>query len=307
MPRVIVVLATFNGAAFLHEQLASLAVQERLPDALLIADDGSTDGTQALVRDWAAGAPFPVEILPATEIRRGPAGNFSRLLEAAQMTSPDWVLPCDQDDVWHPTKIARCLAAVSGVDAGGPRLVVHDLVVSDRDLRQTAASFWHHQAFSPIHGSRFTTLLLMNSFPGCAMMASRGLLRIALPIPPEAVMHDWWLAAVAAATGVIDIIAEPLGFYRQHGRNTVGVHPPGFWSRVRAKLFADPVRPQAAICQARALRRVVGGRVSGVSHRALSLVAGFFRLGSGRRLALLRAGVRKTGFLRAIHALMNLR
>ena len=54
------------------------------------------------------------------------------------------------------------------------------------------------------------------------MLMNRQLLALALPIPPEAAMHDWWLALVATAFGRTGYIEEPLLDYRQHAGNTLG-------------------------------------------------------------------------------------
>jgi hypothetical protein len=50
---------------------------------------------------------------------------------------------------------------------------------------------------------------------------------MALPVSQNAIMHDWWLALVAAATGYIDYVDRPLVFYRQHTKNSIGAK--GFW------------------------------------------------------------------------------
>ena len=55
-----IVLCTFNGARYLPAQLASYLNQDRLPDELVIGDDGSTDETESLIQEFARTAPFPV-------------------------------------------------------------------------------------------------------------------------------------------------------------------------------------------------------------------------------------------------------
>src|SRR3954469_7980656 len=61
-PSVSVALATYNGAPYLAQQLGDLASQSHAPCELIVCDDGSTDDTLAVVRDFAASAPFPVQI-----------------------------------------------------------------------------------------------------------------------------------------------------------------------------------------------------------------------------------------------------
>src|ERR1039458_4587147 len=96
-----VCLCTYNGGRYLKDQLCSLAAQTFLPAELLVGDDGSSDDTLDILRDFVASAPFPVEILPS-ESRLGPAANLERLLVRA---TGDVVFPCDQDDIWDSAKI----------------------------------------------------------------------------------------------------------------------------------------------------------------------------------------------------------
>src|SRR5262245_2492499 len=102
IPRVSVALCTHNGARFLDAQLHSLAAQSQLPHELVIGDDASTDGTIEQLERFAKEVPFPVRITKNPE-PVGVTENFSRTLAAC---SGDVLMPCDQDDVWHPEKIA---------------------------------------------------------------------------------------------------------------------------------------------------------------------------------------------------------
>ena len=231
-----VVLATYQGARFLAPQLQSIANQQVRPVRVQIGDDGSTDGTVTELAQWASTAPFPIHQLPCSRTGPlGPAANFGRLLAA---TTAPWVALCDQDDVWHPSKLDRLLGRLPEDDQI-PTLFVHDLRVVNRTDDLIAGSFWRHQRFTPRGGARFSTLLVMNSFPGCAMLANRALLTCALPVPSEAVMHDWWLALVAAACGRIIVVNEALGDYRLHGNNVLGAPTAGWWSRIRERRWFD--------------------------------------------------------------------
>src|SRR5690349_1470817 len=102
MPRISVVMATYQGETYLREMLESLAAQTRRPDELVVRDDASDDRTVAIVRDFAARAPFSVQVL-ADGTRLGYAQNF---VAATAASSGDLVLFADQDDVWHADKLA---------------------------------------------------------------------------------------------------------------------------------------------------------------------------------------------------------
>src|SRR5690349_15385572 len=99
--RISVAMATYNGAPFLPEQLQSLAAQTLPPFELVVCDDGSTDRTIQILREFATSAPFPVRIHENSE-RLGFGDNF---LKAAALCQGDWIAFCDQDDIWLPHKL----------------------------------------------------------------------------------------------------------------------------------------------------------------------------------------------------------
>ncbi len=101
-PTVSIVLATFNGERYLGEQLESLRHQTQLPDELVVVDDASTDGTAAIIRDFARTAPFPINFIALSE-HLGTCPTFEEGFRAAQ---GEVLVICDQDDRWQPEKIA---------------------------------------------------------------------------------------------------------------------------------------------------------------------------------------------------------
>ena len=227
MPVVDILLATYNGAGYLPEQLASLERQSFRDWRLIFRDDGSTDGTVGLVRDWADTCGRPCIELRDLDRRVGPSESFSRLMAASDAP---WFAFCDQDDVWHPEKLATLLAAGQAVEAPDPTVpvLVHcDLEVVDQAMKTLHPSFWryrHNDAGLRSAAPRDRIRLLMQgTVTGCAAMGNASLRVATLPIPPEARMHDWWMSLVAAWTGRIVAVDTPLVRYRQHGGNTLGL------------------------------------------------------------------------------------
>jgi glycosyltransferase involved in cell wall biosynthesis len=92
-----IALCTYNGAAYLKEQLESIAAQTRTPYELVISDDQSTDDTLRLIQEFAATAGFPVR-LSVNESNLGIAKNFEK---AISLCRGDVIVLSDQDDVWH--------------------------------------------------------------------------------------------------------------------------------------------------------------------------------------------------------------
>ena len=110
-PRVSVALCVHNGAAFLREQVESVLAQSEPRLEVIAVDDASTDGSAALLHDYAArDARLRVVANPHNH---GPSRSFERAM--ALGTAP-FIAPCDQDDIWHPHKLARLLASIGAHD-----------------------------------------------------------------------------------------------------------------------------------------------------------------------------------------------
>ena len=234
-PLVDILLATYNGAAFLAPQLDSLLAQTHANFRLIVSDDGSTDDTLAILRRYEAAFGGRMLLLPSQPKGGGVIRNFERLMRASLDDGrADWIAFCDQDDVWLPEKTARLLAAVQALEArtgaDTPCLAHSDLTVVDERLQVISPSFAAFQRIDPADVNA-RTLLSVNQVTGCAMLINRALLQLALPLPPEAVMHDWWLA-VLSGSGARHYLPEPLMQYRQHGRNQIGARDRGLPSRL---------------------------------------------------------------------------
>lgn len=235
-----IVLATYNGEAYLAEQLDSLLAQKTsVPWRVLVADDGSQDRSCEIVTAYASRDPRIV-LLSDSETGRGPAGRFGWL--AAQTKAP-YVMFCDQDDVWLPHKVQQAFTAMQAAETsklGLPVLLHTDLQVVDRNLGEIASSFIALRGIDPTPPLR--RLLVENSVTGCTVMVNRPLLQLALPIPSHAYIHDWWLALLAESCGRLVYLPEASIRYRQHEANTVGVRRVGLYERVQRfwELWGDP-------------------------------------------------------------------
>ncbi len=221
-PRIEILLATCNGARFLGDQLDSLLAQTERSIVVIACDDCSDDNTAAILATYAARHPDFLKVIAPPAKRLGPCGNFGRLLDIA---TADYIMFCDQDDVWLPDKVADSLARMLELerDLGRqtPLLVHTDLAVVDADLVEIEASLATYSGSNPRLAS-FAHLLIGNVAAGCTIMANRALFELARPIPPDALMHDHWLAQVAAGMGRISYIDRATMLYRQHGGNTIG-------------------------------------------------------------------------------------
>lgn len=216
------VVATYNGRRYVRQQLDSVLNQSVKDVRILIGDDGSTDGTLDLLMQHAENFSDRVELLPTQGRGGGASANFSRLLLA---TDAPYVFLCDQDDVWDEGKVAVSLECMRGLESvygvGTPLLVHTDLRVVDQSLETLSVSFFKFQRLDA-QAASLKQLLVQNMVTGCTVVVNRALLNKALPVPADAIMHDWWLALVAAAFGKIGFVNRATMSYRQHGANTVG-------------------------------------------------------------------------------------
>ncbi len=304
LPTVDVLMSTYNGADFLPAQLDSILAQTGARLRLLVRDDGSQDHTCALLQQYAKRHPHTIELL-ADGQHLGTSASFGRLLVAA---SAPYVMFSDQDDVWLPGKVELLLSRMRRAEAEHgpdcPLLVHSDLCVVDRNGRLLGGSFWKYQNIDPIGGSSLNRLLVQNVATGCAMMMNRSLAQLASPVPPQAIVHDWWLALVAAALGRIICITAPTVLYRQHGGNQIGAVRWDAAHLVRKATTAFDRRPVAenmrrAAAQAQALLQRYGPQLSPQQHSAVAAfaaipTAGFLR----RRMHIARYGFLRTGWIR---------
>jgi glycosyl transferase family 2 len=224
LPSYAIVLSTYNGGAYLAEQIESIRAQTEANWRLYVRDDGSSDDTREQIARFAARDARIVVVSDGAGNLGAPV-SFGALLSHAFARGEAYVFLSDQDDVWLPDKAARMLRVAieqeSRAGAHFPLLVHSDLRVVSTDLDVVHPSFFELQQLDPHEDTRPTRLLFRNAVTGCATLVNRALLQRALPFPRVA-MHDWWLAQCAALFGHIAFVAEPTVLYRQHDTNVFG-------------------------------------------------------------------------------------
>lgn len=210
-PVVAVLLSTYNGAAFLTEQLDSLARQRGVRVVLHARDDSSCDETCAELRSQAARWPDLAAIAPSPNI--GVTRSFMELLRTAP--EADFYAFCDQDDCWFEDKLAVAAQTLAGSEE--PAMYCSNVMLADAALRPLGAA--------PVNSDiRFEHLLFENIAFGCTTVLDRAARDLVLEREPGqgAVMHDWWCALVVSAFGRLIYDPAPRLLYRQHGGNAVG-------------------------------------------------------------------------------------
>ena len=225
MPVVDILLATHNGEEFLREQLESIKLQTYQDWRVLISDDSSTDGTRVIMREYCE-RDSRFSVVSHGQVFGGSKENFFNLLK---YSTNEYVMFCDQDDVWLDDKIEVSLKAMRACEGetghSCPILVFTDAVVVDDRLQIIAPSFHKHAGLHP-DNPQLTQLIVANSAAGNSMMVNRSLadmLREADDVE-SICMHDWYAMLLASAFGRIEYLSVPTLLYRQHGGNVIGAN-----------------------------------------------------------------------------------
>jgi glycosyltransferase involved in cell wall biosynthesis len=235
-----IALGTYNGAAYLKEQLESFAAQTRTPDELVISDDQSTDDTLRLSEEFAATAGFPVR-LTVNESNLGTAKNFEK---AISLCRGDVIVLSDQDDVWHGDK----LESVERIFEAKPEL---SLVFSNAELVDETLRVFDETLFDLVHfddrkqrlvksGRALDLQLCENLVVGATVAFRADLKDLVLPISGAGpLIHDGWIVLLVAAVGEIDFINRPLLKYRQHSAQQCRVAKTSTWHDIMTSSEID--------------------------------------------------------------------
>ena len=225
--RLSIAMCTYNGTRFLREQLDSIASQSRTPDEMWVCDDGSTDKTLLILREFAQIVNFPVNIQCNTR-RLGAVKNYNQTVSLSQ---GDVIVLSDQDDIWKYNKLEVIEEVFSkNPDAG---YVFSDAVMIDELGEIIHQSLWEQVSFDRQKRAKFSLgaldqvqMLFKGNVVTGATMALRASLKSKILPVPESWIHDEWIAFVASLSGARGIpIENPLIYYRRHPSQAVGVRP----------------------------------------------------------------------------------
>lgn len=223
MSKVSVALTTYNGARFLLPQLQSLLSQSRQPDEVVICDDGSTDNTAALLRQFVT--EYGLSNWHIYE-NAGNLGYIRNFRKAMSLTSGDIVFLCDQDDVWDKEKIAQ-MAAVMESDPCIAALACGYGIIDENGepLKTNEKKFYT----PPSGGSDLTRVecgrtLYSNIAQGCAGAYRRCIIdAYCSAVDCRTMPHDWAMYLIAYQQKGLYFLDRELLLYRVHSSNTTGI------------------------------------------------------------------------------------
>lgn len=225
---VAILIATYNGGAYLHRQLETIRQQLHALPKLYVSDDGSQDGTKDILDDFARDH-------PQTEVQEGPRAGFAENFRSL-MTRDDigetYVAFSDQDDIWHHEKLAT---AIAWLKEQGDRPALYC------SRTEYVSESEHHQGYSPrfIKAPSFRNALVQSIAGANTMVMNRPAFEIIRRASRGTtfVSHDWWCyQLVTGAGGLVRYAQDAHIRYRQHGSNQVGSNR-GFLALLRRLKF----------------------------------------------------------------------
>lgn len=222
-----VLLATYNGAKYIVEQLESIVGQTVKPTNILIRDDGSTDDTVEVINNYIFSVARDINIQLIVDSNNvGYIKNFELLSSRAVS---DIVFFSDQDDIWLYNKAQ--LIVDKFIDQPHTDVVFSDAKLIN-DNKNKLGTLWEHVGYRKNIGKiTLENILLKNVVTGATMAVRRSFLKRLLPFP-ESVPHDHWIATNAVINESLDFIDNQLILYRQHSNNQIGAKKSSLYNKI---------------------------------------------------------------------------
>ncbi|MPL79122.1 hypothetical protein SDC9_24997 [bioreactor metagenome] len=209
--KISIAIATFNGEKYIKDQLDSIYTQTLIPDEVIVVDDCSTDRTISILNEYKNTYGLKLYI---NNKNLGLNRNFEK---AISLCTSDYIMLCDQDDVWFNHKIETTYNKIKAVENNKPTLVSSNCIDVDSNLKPIAINKNLKDADS------YATTLLGHHSQGCTLMMNKMLVNKILPFPSDVeYIYDLYIGLTAAMIGNKYYIGEPLMFYRHHTSNVLG-------------------------------------------------------------------------------------
>lgn len=294
-----ILLATYNGEKYLKEQLDSLKRQTLTEFRVLIHDDGSKDQTINIINQLIK--EDERFVLVNDNIRFGNAGsNFLHLL---QFSTSEYIIFCDQDDIWLETKLEKLFTVINdkkGINAvycnayayDGEKIIAKKVSLIERD-------------------NLSNSLFLNSGVQGCSLMFNRKLLELALDFPSYVYMHDHYITMLAVAFGKLYYIDESLMLYRQHTSNVTGNVPISILDRFRTlvnrksvildrkhylanKALFEKFNEKLNVLDQRLFKAYIDFPTKNLVQKIYSIIKYNFKIGNSSGILILKLFIKKT-------------
>jgi len=297
--RVHIVMATYNGAKFLKEQIDSLLQQTYKDITIEVCDDGSTDDTCEIVSQYME--QDDRISLHKNEKNLGYVMNF---MEGIRRSDAEYIMLCDQDDIWNPNKVELTLQRMKqeeSVTKDGPILVFADAMNYNSDTGEEMGRF-HENSHLDVKKVDTAHLFMENKCIGCTVMVNQQIQPYLSELPDEIRVHDWWLALICSHFGKIAYVDEPTLLYRQHGGNMIGGSSFADYCKSRFTAIGEQRETlKKTYRQGRAFVHMFGDKMTEEQREIAEHFAGLSQAGwLKRRKDMVKYGYTKSGITRNI-------
>lgn len=216
-----VCMATYNGEKYIKEQLDSILGQIGKDDEVLISDDGSSDKTLEIIKEYN-----DCRIVLFENYFKNVVHNFEFIINKAK---GEYIFLSDQDDIWHKDKVKNYLESFSKIS--NQCLIISDLQIIDKNGEFSTKSFYKKKFSKSLMGN-----IVINNFIGCAMAFSSELKKTILPFPKHIGMHDWWIGTCSILNAEIVFIDKKLVYYRRHDNNVTKEGGANYITKIKWRL-----------------------------------------------------------------------
>lgn len=297
--RVHIVLATYNGEKYIREQLDSLLTQSYEKLTIEVCDDGSTDGTTAIIEEYMTRDERIS--LHKNSVNLGFVKNF---LEGMKRSSAPYVMFCDQDDIWNRDKVEITLKAMKQAekDVSGKPILVFTDAMNFNSITGEEQGLFHETSHLDVKKVDTAHLFMENKCIGCTMMMNEAVLPYLSELPEEIRVHDWWIALICSHFGLVHYVSQATLRYRQHEGNQIGG---GSYSDYLKRRLAHRKEQRQVLTQTyrqgAAFLELFGEQMDEKQRVVAEQFASMEKAGFwGRRYRMIRFGFQKSGLVRNV-------
>lgn len=300
--KIDIIMATYNGETYLKEQIDSILENTFTDWTLTICDDGSKDRTIPIVKEYEEKYKGKI-ILHQNEKNLGVKLNF---FEGMKRSKADYIMFCDQDDVWKKDKIQitydKMLELEKKQKKEIPLAVFTDANIVDEKLELLKESFFEAGALDT-KKIDLAHILMENKLIGCTLMINKSVANRFNTLPTHVRMHDWWIAILVSSFGVIEFLNQKTLLYRQHGENVIGGNQ-NFFTYFKSRISSLKKQKQVLLLtqkQAECFYQIYQKELSPHSKQLIYDFANLHKMNFiKRRYLLFKHRYFKTGFIRNI-------
>lgn len=212
-----IAMTTYNGEAFLRQQLDSIYMQSYQDFELIVCDDGSSDNTIDILNDYKS-KHQNIKIYQ-NETQLGSVKNFEHAIDVC---TSDYIALCDQDDIWKKEKLEKSIKEMHILEKMYPNtpLMIHsDLAMINENNTKITSSYFTFRNYQLKKEKDLAFILGPCGVMGNTIVMNRLLKEIILPFPKALAVHDYWIALINELYGKRLTLKDPLVQYRIHQKN----------------------------------------------------------------------------------------